>query len=557
MNTNFIKFSLIFLFSIGINTIANSQDVMRKRPAGWENLVYGGRFQDRFLPLPDHGQLSSDTWGAQQVLPRHVENGIEDNEYSYWGGNIIKDNGKFQMFVCRWREDEPKGHLAWPKAEVVRAVADNPVGPYRVAQVIGHGHNPELHHLSDGGYFLYVNNFGAHDYYYSDHIDGPWIKKEFKFDARQRPITDHMANNTFTKRPDGSMLMVGRGGDIWISKTGESTYKMVSNGSVYPPYEGKYEDPVVWRTNVQYHLIVNDWLGRIAYYMRSKDGIKWVLDDGEAYMPGIAKQSNGKVEDWYKFERIKVLQDKYGRAYQANFAVCDTIKKQDRGSDNHSSKNISIPLTVGKLITIIGDQKIDDKTKEIKLLIKAENGFNPQTDINIKSLRFGAPQVIDYGGGCTVTKKERLGNDLLLTFKAKGNGFNTDNFAGKLLGSDKDGKLLYAFCRLPWVNYKEPYLSAKYPEISLIENSIKLDIDIENFGLVTSANAKILIEYQQDNQWKELTRSNLSKLKPFESKRVSMWGKKVEDRGKAIKVRVNIISQSETIEILQGKVVIR
>ena len=34
----------------------------------------------------------------------------------------------------------------------------------------------------------------------------------------------------------------------------------------------------------------------------------------EAYRPGIAVQQNGKVEDWYKFERMKVLQDKYGRA---------------------------------------------------------------------------------------------------------------------------------------------------------------------------------------------------------------------------------------------------
>jgi hypothetical protein len=34
-------------------------------------------------------------------------------------------------------------------------------------------------------------------------------------------------------------------------------------------------------------MIVNDWLGRIAYYLRSKDGIHWVVDPGEAYTPEL------------------------------------------------------------------------------------------------------------------------------------------------------------------------------------------------------------------------------------------------------------------------------
>ena len=48
---------------------------------------------------------------------------------------------------------------------------------------------------------------------------------------------------------------------------------------VYPDVEGRFEDPVVWRDELQYHLIVNDWLGRIAFYQRSKDGVHWVTWD--------------------------------------------------------------------------------------------------------------------------------------------------------------------------------------------------------------------------------------------------------------------------------------
>ena len=137
-------------------------------------------------------------------------------------------------------------------------------------------------------------------------------------------------------------------------------------------------------------MIVNDWLGRIAFYLRSKDGVNWVTDPGEAYMPGIAVHEDGRAEDWFKYERIKMYQDKYGRAVQANFAVIDTLKNKDKPFDNHSSKNISIPLTPGVLLAILDKKPITAQTKTIRLKIQAEDGFNPQTDIDLNSLRFGA-----------------------------------------------------------------------------------------------------------------------------------------------------------------------
>lgn len=113
---------------------------------------------------------------------------------------------------------------------------------------------------------------------------------------------------TGDRREDGSFLMVCRGGGVWFSKTGITPYNQVTDTRVYPPIDGRFEDPVVWRTHIQYHLIVNDWLGRIAYYLRSKDGIHWKVEPGEAYLPGIARYEDGTVVDWFKHERIKVLQ---------------------------------------------------------------------------------------------------------------------------------------------------------------------------------------------------------------------------------------------------------
>ena len=272
-NLNLVFGLMLFLF---LNTSLNAQDVKRTSPKEWEELVYGGRFIDLFLPIPEIGKLTSDTWGAKGVKPRYIDNGIEDKEWSYWGGNIIQDeDGIYHKFLCRWREDSKKGHMEWPNSEVVHALSKNSLGPFKYQETIGKGHNPEIYKIKDGRFVLIVNN----GYYVSSSLNGPWKYFKFQFDQRDRPVFDHIANLTFSQREDGSYLMVSRGGGIWFSQNGLPPFYQVSEKSVYPPYDGRYEDPVVWRTDFQYHLIVNDWLGRIAYHLRSKDGLNWKLDD--------------------------------------------------------------------------------------------------------------------------------------------------------------------------------------------------------------------------------------------------------------------------------------
>ena len=140
MKLGFFSIALLLIFS----TLSVAQITERERPVGWDQLIEGGRFMDRFEPMHVQGSLTSDTWGAEQVKPRYIENGLEDNEWSYWGGNtLIGDDGKYHLFVCRWPENAEKGHMAWPNSEVVHAVAENSFGPYNVLETIGKGHNPE------------------------------------------------------------------------------------------------------------------------------------------------------------------------------------------------------------------------------------------------------------------------------------------------------------------------------------------------------------------------------------------------------------------------------
>lgn len=319
------RFSLWLLASY-LCTALSAQVTERPRPEEWAQLVPGARFMDRYLPMPD-GVKGYKVWGTDSVQNRYVDNGIEHPDLSFWGGNILQTaDGKYHLYVCGWPERSPKGHMFWPNSTVFHAVSDRLSGPFKIKNSIGKGHNPEAFRLDDGRVVVYVID----GYYIADSEDSPvWYYQQFSFDARDRKIIEGLSNLTFARRADGSYLMVCRGGGVWISRDGLSTYQQLTDKRVYPPIDGRFEDPVVWRDSLQYHLIVNDWLGRIAFYQRSKDGVHWVTEQGEAYVPGVSFHKDGEVEHWFKYERAKVFQDRFGRVEQMNFAVIDTIKWQD------------------------------------------------------------------------------------------------------------------------------------------------------------------------------------------------------------------------------------
>lgn len=482
----------------------------RKRPVEWGNLVKGGRFLDRFQAMPN-GRLSKDTWGDSTVIPRYVDNGIEDCIRSYWGGKIVCDS-LFHLFVCGWPEDSPQGFRGWKNSIVYHATCRNSIGPYIIQDTIGLGHNPEIFQLDDGRYVIYV--IGG--YYLSDNLYGPWTKHKFIFDARDRRIIEGLSNLTFVKREDGSILMVCRGGGVWISKNGLSTYYQVTDRSIYPLVEGKFEDPVIWRDSTQYHLVVNDWYGRIAYYLRSKDGINWVVDPGEAYTPEISFHTDGNREKWFKYERMKVFQDGAGRVVQANFGVLDTEKHLDKANDNHSSKNISIPLNPGVLIEILNSDKVTSTTKTIQLRIKAEKGFNPQTDVQINTLRFGTPSEVDYGKGSKVQKVSKEGKDLIVTFDAPSK-ISSDDFVLKLLGARINKQLVFGYVRLPYLPRFSPILSARKP--TLIHEAFKdvIEVVVENFGLAKSSEFTHLeINYREKDQLTLVGKVQIPSLLPYQ-----------------------------------------
>lgn len=496
--------------------------VERQKPAEWNDLVPGARFMDLFLPMPDLGGVSAAAWGAANVIPRDTNNGIEAPNWSYWGGNtLLGKDGKYHLFVCRWPESSQKGHMAYHDSQVVHALADTPYGPFKVLEEIGHGHNPTCYETQSGQYILYVID----KYYQAGNMSGPWEQHTFEFDKRDRKTSkqhNFLHNCTFAKREDGSFLMVNRHGHTWLSKDGLDSWNMVGQGSVYPPVEGKYEDPVVWKDHVQYHLIVNDWLGRMAWYMRSKDGVNWKTEPGEAYIPGISRHTAGFRENWHKYERMRIVQDRYGRAIAANFAVIDTLKYEDLPNDNHSSKLIVVPLNTGRLLTISSPYKMTAKTKTIELRVAAEAGFDPCKDLDLGTLRFGASEEVNFGRGCQLIDSRESGKDLILVFDASGHGFADGSFAGKLLGKTNDGQLLFGYARLPWVSYIEPMLSSRAPRFTKSKNGYNIQVEVQNFGQVASKKSMINVLLLDNDKEVKLASGSVPELGPFEKTTIEL-----------------------------------
>lgn len=504
-----VKFGLLLgcLFPLSLT----AQVTERERPKEWDQLITGARYLDCFEAMPD-GKLEIQTWGAEQVRPRFVDNGIECPEWSFWGGNILKgEDRKYHLFVCGWPETASKGHMEWPNSTVFHAVSSQLHGPYEITDTIGKGHNPEAFRLKDGRIVVYVIN----GYYVADHINGPWKYGKFKFYPRDRRIIEGLSNLSFAKRQDGSYLMVCRGGGIWVSRDGIAPYEQLTDQRVYPSVAGEFEDPVIWRDSLQYHLIVNDWLGRIAFYQRSKDGLHWIVEPGEAYVPGISFHRDGKVEKWFKYERPKVFQDAEGRVEQMNFAVIDTIKWEDHGGDRHSSKNICIPMNKGLLLSVLNSKPITADTRTIEVMVKAESGFDPHRDMDVASLRFGSFREVNYGKGCRVIQTRRSGKDLILVFDGKGSGITTDEFAPKLIGKDKEGRMLYGYARLPYVDYLPPILSAMRPVF--VPSQKKVQVEVQNFGLSPASDFEV--EVFQNGV--SMGRSPISTLQSYEKEMIS------------------------------------
>ena len=482
-----------------------------------QELVTGGQFMDLLLPMEGSVAATSSDWGTsagentqysgtwEGTLGRWKDNGIEDTDRSYWGGNIVRgSDGKYHIYVAGW-PSATCGHMQWSsKSMVYHVMSDNEWGPYTYVSTLGTGHNPEIYKTGDTYVIYKIEPLG---YYKSSTLGNSWETGEYTFDLRDRTLIagenreTSLSNCSFAKREDGSFVMIDRGGGIWVSRDGlTDPWHQLTDKSVYLNSKittrGSLEDPVIWRDHLQYHMIVNDWRARYAYYYRSLDGLHWTMEAGKAYtgQDPFAKHADGTVEAWHKYERPRVYQDEHGRAIRMNFAVIDCVKQSDIAGDDHSSKNINMPLTRQLLLEVQGSEAITSQTTSIRVLVKGEDGFNPRTDLNLSSLKFGGHDKVNYGNGFSYSSSENSGtSDLIITFTgdAGESGITNGEWAAKMLGKKTDGSIAFGYAKMPDIDYKPAMFSALTPAFSA-DGSVT-DVNVTNYGQMAATATTVRI----------------------------------------------------------------
>jgi hypothetical protein len=149
--------------------------------------------------------------------------------------------------------------------------------------------------------------------------------------------------------PDKSYLMATRFGTMMTTPSNllgpwtVQAAKVFTSPAGYP--SGSREDPVIWCSGGQYHLVYNYYDLRKARHMVSPDGIKNWKDMGLAYDPtaNFIRYTDGTVNHWYKLERPAVFMEN-GHVAAFTYAAIDVDKASELGNDTHGSKVIVVPF---------------------------------------------------------------------------------------------------------------------------------------------------------------------------------------------------------------------
>jgi hypothetical protein len=164
----------------------------------------------------------------------------------------------------------------------------------------------------------------------------------------------------------------------------------------------------------------------------------------------------------------------------------------------------------------LNDTPIASDTREIRVEIRAEDGFDPQADVDGSSLTFGAVSAVNFGEGCKPQKTENVGKNLVVTFAGEGHRLKEDDFAAKLLGRTKKGDLLFGYARLPGQNHIEPILRARNPTLNRREPAAReASVVVENFGQARSAPAQLQLIFQRDKKTVHTATAGIPALDPY------------------------------------------
>lgn len=240
-----------------------------------------------------------------QPVPR--KSGFRMDGYFVWCGSCIKLDGMYHLFAARWPVETgfPDGYRQ--NSEIVRATADNPLGPYTFQEIVipahdptrwnsGMAHNPVVYRA--GSQFVLFHNgakagslFRQLGMATADSIEGPWTCSPEPLDIG---VYSDANNPAAIFEPDGSVKLIWRNKDLRVfistaqSVPGPYT---VANDNVWP--DVPIEDFYFFKYGDKYHFICEDNVGGVSGEHR------W----------GIRFESDNGINEWRKYDEELIVYD--------------------------------------------------------------------------------------------------------------------------------------------------------------------------------------------------------------------------------------------------------
>lgn len=295
--------------------------------------------------------------------------------YWIWCGSVVKgEDGRYHMFASRWSKDVPM-HPGWLiQSEVVRAVADTPIGPFQFEEVVlpargaryWDGMSTHCPHIVKNGdmYVLYymgsTHPFADNDSMAakvitarankrigiatSKSVYGPWERRNAPIiNTRPEYFDSYLTTDPAPCLLDNGKIYVMYKSRDYVEDAkytfGSMSFGMAKADSydkTYTPLcsmplfknEIELEDPFIWYDEDGFNMMGKDMRGNVcgeAYggvHALSKDGIHWEMQKDTLFYSRKVLWDDGVVRTMGNMERPFILFEE-GEPTHVYFATSD------------------------------------------------------------------------------------------------------------------------------------------------------------------------------------------------------------------------------------------
>jgi len=229
-----------------------------------------------------------------RLAPVPRGSGFRMEGWHVWCGSVVRgEDGLYHLFASRWPEATgfPGGYFQ--HSEIVRAVCENPLGPYRFAEVVigrrppgkwdsAMAHNPAIYRVGGGYVLFYIgldegSSFRRIGLATAPTPRGPWVRRD---EPLHLGLHDDANNPSACFAADGSLRLIWRNAALKVRLSSAPSFEgpyRLENEDVWPG--AKLEDFYFFKKDGAWRVLCEDNVGAVSGHERwgvllgSADGV--------------------------------------------------------------------------------------------------------------------------------------------------------------------------------------------------------------------------------------------------------------------------------------------